>query len=101
LILIGENLKRSNELIGKTNSGEKKETIQGVIIKTFALVILIGSIVISGIPYIIPYLLKLLLGDISIVSEDILYKVTIINIVILLFFAIVLYCIGTIKDFAE
>jgi len=99
--LIGENLKRSNELIGKTNSGEKKETIQGVIIKTFALVILIGSIVISGIPYIIPYLLKLLLGDISIVSEDILYKVTIINIVILLFFAIVLYCIGTIKDFAE
>lgn len=99
--MIGENLKRSNELIGKTNSGEKKETIQGVIIKTFALVILIGSIVISGIPYIIPYLLKLLLGDISIVSEDILYKVTIINIVILLFFAIVLYCIGTIKDFAE
>jgi len=78
---------------------EKKDGEKDVVIKGASLVLLFVSLALTSTPYFVPYLLNFLLGDNLNITINNLSKITAFSIGIISFFAIILFCTGTIKGF--
>jgi len=91
---IDEFEERSSDIMSRKKDGEKS-----VVIKGASLVLLVVSLALTSAPYFVPYLLNFLLDDNINITVNNLSKITAFSIGIISFFAIILFCIGTIKRF--